>query len=266
VDDRRWQPLGEVAPKELADARLALHFAAQVVSAAGTTLAPAKPDPIGPKGHRAALRMRDCAVAVVGGDGIAVAEVSLGGRTLEDATARLGDALSRALGWALEAPLKRPEHDLPEHPVAAGAPFGEVDARALLEVERWLRNADALLRELALREPAASPVRSWPHHFDIATLVTIDRDAPIEEARSVGVGLSPGDGSYAEPYFYVTPWPYPKGELPALDGGGAWHTRGFTAAVLTATELLAGGAVEQEKRARAFVAAAYAACRAALKA
>ena len=41
----------------------------------------------------------------------------------------------------------------------------------------------------------------------------------------IGVGLSPGDTYYAEPYWYVSPYPYPGLEdLPVLDGSGFWHT------------------------------------------
>lgn len=55
--------------------------------------------------------------------------------------------------------------------------------------------------------------------------------------RSVGVGLSPGDSGYPEPYVYVTPWPYPTGELPALPWGH-WHTEGWTGAVLRGSALV----------------------------
>jgi len=50
---------------------------------------------------------------------------------------------------------------------------------------------------------SASDVLCWPHHFDIATLVTFASD------RSSSVGLSPGDGSYDEPYYYVNVHPQP---------------------------------------------------------
>jgi hypothetical protein len=52
------------------------------------------------------------------------------------------------------------------------------------------------------------------------------------------VGLSPGDSSYAEPYFYVTPWPYPESPaLPQLPAGAAWHRTGWFGAVLTGTAI-----------------------------
>jgi hypothetical protein len=83
-------------------------------------------------------------------------------------------------------------------------------------------------------------VRCWPHHFDIATLIDVSRGAS-GEARTIGVGLSPGDASYPEPYFYVTPWPAPADPaLMALPGGGAWHRAGWFGAVLTGSAIFAG--------------------------
>jgi hypothetical protein len=55
---------------------------------------------------------------------------------------------------------------------------------------------------------------------------------------------------YAEPYFYVSPWPYPPpAKLPPLPEPGRWHTTGFTAAVLPAQRILAaqGRQVATEK-------------------
>ncbi len=50
--------------------------------------------------------------------------------------------------------------------------------------------------------------------------------------------MSPGDGSYDEPYWYVTPWPYPApANLTELTGGGIWHTEGWVGALLTASQL-----------------------------
>ena len=64
--------------------------------------------------------------------------------------------------------------------------------------------------------------------------------AGVENApgRTVGAGLSPGDGSYAEPYYYVTPYPYPQGPFFTTKKVGAWHTDGWVGAVLTASELI----------------------------
>src|SRR6267142_868339 len=47
--------------------------------------------------------------------------------------------------------------------------------------------------------PGPGPLLCGPHHFDLAMLVRLDAGAS-ESARSVGVGVSPGDEFYAQPY------------------------------------------------------------------
>ena len=64
----------------------------------------------------------------------------------------------------------------------------------------------------------------------------------------MGVGFSPGDEYYDEPYFYVSTYPAPAvTTLPALPIGH-WHSHDFTAAVVTAVRILdesdQGAAVE----------------------
>jgi hypothetical protein len=55
--------------------------------------------------------------------------------------------------------------------------------------------------------------------------------------RSVGIGLSPGDHYYDEPYFYVSAYPSSAPEaLPPWDELGHWHTTEFTSLILTASE------------------------------
>src|SRR5262249_62334200 len=85
-------------------------------------------------------------------------------------------------------------------------------ADILAELVAWFGNAGLSLgsiqRQMIGRKLAASPVRCWPHHFDIATLTTL----PARNAGAtgyVGAGLSPGDEYYDEPYFYVSVYPNP---------------------------------------------------------
>jgi hypothetical protein len=217
----------------MTDRRIELHWAAQVASAAGATLLEKKRNdshanlgwdvraralaghPIA--GKRAALRIDDAALTVLGDDSEPIATKPLRGETVASALAWLAGAFG-----TLE--LCRAEHDLPEHPVGAGARFsGEGDA----ELAALFAQADEALSAIAKREANASPVRCWPHHFDIATSISLGGE------RTIGAGLSPGDGSYSEPYWYVTPWPYPEGDLPAI-AHGHWHRKGWTGAILLA--------------------------------
>jgi hypothetical protein len=93
------------------------------------------------------------------------------------------------------------------------------------ELAKWYGNAFLCLNS------RGSPVRCWPHHFDIATQIG-------SADRSIGVGMSPGDGSYPQPYFYVSPSPYPDVSTLSPLGSGSWHTQGWVGAVLTGEEIL----------------------------
>lgn len=266
--------LGAIDPNNLAQARLVIHWAAQVVSAAGNGRLPARNDSshtnLGwshdldalvthPLTHQpGGVDEGDVVAGIVPGSlelfvargGSAVANEPLRGKTLKEGL----EWLKQALDAELERPaeLVPPEHDMPEHPLGAGAVFPAPESAAYGEVAQWFHLAHHLLSEVAAhnRDRAPAP-RCWPHHFDIATLITIEAHDDAEKAKSVGIGMTPGDDSYAQPYFYVTAWPYPqKTTLPELRHG-KWHTEGWMGAVLTATETLA--ADDPTSRARAFI-------------
>jgi hypothetical protein len=176
-------------------------------------------------GRRAALRPGDLSLSF--GDGRLV----LDGLSLEEGLAWLSEQAGR--------PLKRPEHDLPDHAVATGGAFSGTDAEALAEIGEWFSAARHVIGAFADRRDDASPVRVWPHHFDLATLLTVREAQGDAEARTIGVGMSAGDGSYSYPYFYATPWPYPSAAPDvALPSGGRWHTEGWMGAVLVGSDLL----------------------------
>ncbi len=109
---------------------------------------------------------------------------------------------------------------------AGKVPFSE--ELALLEAA--FGSADFALKHVVskLRKHKPGPVICWPHHFDIATLITFDEKRGDEQV-SIGVGMSPGDQYYSTPYFYVTPWPYPAADkLADPPAPYKWHTHEFT--------------------------------------
>jgi hypothetical protein len=103
-----------------------------------------------------------------------------------------------------------------------------------LELALYYAHAFETLRSIVKGEPEATPIRTWPHHFDMATILP-----GSGEGSSIGFGLSPGDGSYAEPYWYITPSPFNL-EVKAreLPEPWQWHTEGWNGIVLTASRLL----------------------------
>jgi len=250
-----WSSLGAVAPRDLTEARLALHYAAQPMTAAAYSLLPMREDhshanllwshernsfigrPL-PSERRCFLDVVGLRTGLLAATGEQLAVAALAGKTLDDAFAEMATAL-RAVGEKVPAGgLRLPEYDLPATPLAEGRPFPAPDAPALEELARWFHNGALALSRVAASQLGGAEVRGWPHHFDLAALLTLDPGEDPERARSLGVGLSPGDGSYAEPYFYLMPWPAPEArQLPDLPGGAHWHTEGFTAAVLPGSEV-----------------------------
>ncbi|NNL85431.1 MAG: hypothetical protein HKP27_07250, partial [Myxococcales bacterium] len=193
---------------------------------------------------------------VIDAEGASLAQRALEDASFEEALGWLAAMLSR-LGIDLpEKGLAPPGYRLPAHGVAKGGRFRFVNA-ACEELSRWFANASISLDALASDAPGATPLRCWPHHFDLAFLSVRERDDAGAPSKSIGCGLSPGDELVPEPYFYVSPWPYPSPDSLAGLPLGFWHTGDFTAAMFTATELLNGLEATQEARVGEFLAAAY---------
>jgi len=274
-----WEPLGRVPAERLADARRQLHQAAQAASAVGKRLLEHQPDfseqsfcwseqaralaqgtVAGLQPFRPALRLSPPALLLLDADSRTLRELPLDGRTLEEAFRWLEEEIAGLLGRPLDEPLHR-SSDVEAHPVGSGAPFSASDADAFADMAAWFGNAHRLLTTVAGENPGASEVRCWPHHFDIATLISLDPGGHSETARSIGAGLTPGDTARPAPYLYVTPWPYPSTEnLPDLEGGGIWNTEGWVGAVLDSAALL-DGTGDPAHRAERFLASAVAGCR-----
>ncbi|MCB9893425.1 MAG: hypothetical protein H6839_03140 [Planctomycetes bacterium] len=274
-----WTKLGEVAPDSLSGARLQAHFAVQVVAAAGKSLLRARDDDsqtatgwldrvqalVGdeiPGGLRVGLRIRDLRLLLLTKDGGDLASFALDGRTLDDGIKWLTSQLADETGTKDRPAIVRPDYEMPEHELAKGGKF-EAEAERLGALSRWYANADRALQFVAAKERDALQVRCWPHHFDMATLLNLDPYEPAEDARTIGVGMSPGDGSYKQPYYYVTPWPYPDADdLPGLPGGGTWHRQGWTGAILTGAKLMSATTAERQvEMLTEFLEGAIAACK-----
>lgn len=254
-----WEPVGSVDPRALVDARLQLHWAAQAAAGVGRTLHAKREDdsqssftwsPILDalvqepfSGITVGLRPRDLTLLAIGKT---ASKLPLRGRTLDEAFA--------FVEAQFETTLVHPNvDDFPKHAVARGDAF-DADASHLAELARSFNNAALLLGEIARADSRAGMVRCWPHHFDLATLITLSPHG--EPLRTIGVGFSPGDAAIAEPYYYVTPWPYPDPARLRPLKRGRWNTDGWTGALLTASEL-AGS----ERAARMFLADAIACSR-----
>ena len=256
-----WMPLRGVDQRRLSEVRLQAHYAVQWLGRAARAYVPPQPDdehtslgwdgalggltthPL-KDGVWLSLKITDLTLALhVAERRTHVQSFSLDSRS--DAQAR--QWLSEQLGargldaHALDAPSP---YDMPAHAISQGAAYGPSGLNdALAELAAWFGNAALLIgsiqRQMIGRKLAASPARCWPHHFDLATLTTLQtRNA--DATGYVGAGFSPGDEYYDEPYFYLSVYPEPDpAALPSLPTLGHWHLRDFVAAVATADKIVA---------------------------
>jgi len=262
-----WPLISSVAPEALIETTLELHWAVQLVASAGQTFAEPRPDDshramqwapslrafvgspfAGPYPFRVAIRPDDLTLLLVDRTDGTLGSLPLAGKTLDEGHEWMSLGMATYLGGPPPR-LERPEYDMPSHPVGAGEPFtgGDETARRVLGA-LYAGAADLISGAMAGRDRAPE-IRCWPHHFDIAALLTIDSE------RNIGVGLAPMGGGFGGWYLYVTPRPYPDSEaLPDLAGAGHWHIDRWTGAVLTGDEVRAMPPGERDAQVRAFLA------------
>ncbi len=108
----------------------------------------------------------------------------------------------RAASAFLAVPLGAPPVFTPTTSIEPDAPL-LVDRDAALVLADWYALGAALLNDLRAAHPeiASTDAQLWPEHFDLGCELG-DADA----GTRASYGVSPGDGSLAEPYLYVGPW------------------------------------------------------------
>lgn len=246
-----WAPLSAVPTESMVDARLQLHWAAQIVAAVGRTLLEPRPDdshpnmtwvggdrlagnPVGDRAIRAALEPASLTLHVLDPAG-SREHVSLEGRTLEDGYHWMEESVGRALGESVV--LSRERYTIPTHRVGEGAEFTLTNRTAFQALRNWFHNGDRVLQMVTEGDEGASAVRTWPHHFDSGALIALERAGDPETSPSIGIGMTPGDATYPDPYFYINPYPSPS-HRPEWAGPGHWETEAWVGLVLTAPDIL----------------------------
>ena len=262
----KWRPIRGIDKGLLSEARLQAHYAVQWLARVARGYIPPQPDdshtslmwddanggfktqPL-KNGAWLSLQVSNLTLALKGSDGPGSADsVFLSGRTDPEVRQWLGGHFGKLNidATLLDAPSP---YEIPFHAIAKGVPYNAIASiDALAELASWFANANALLasiqQRLIKRQLATSPVCCWPHHFDLATLTTLPKHA-ADATGYVGVGLSPGDEYYDEPYFYVSVYPKPDpATLPSLPMFGHWHTHEFMAAIVPAHKII--GSKNQE--------------------
>lgn len=247
--------------QDLTESRLQLHYAIQLIAATGAALAEPQPDYshasldwnpglrlfvgvviAADQPFSVAIDPIALTVLILDETGTKQAELALHQKTMTEGLNWLkGEISQRGADADKIVFLSYPSDDFPDHAIAHGTPFDRHQMKARQVLTDDYANTYKLLQEIGATT-AASPIHIWPHHFDMATLISLPEIAD-KQSRSIGVGFSPGDQSYGEPYWYVSPYPYPDtAKLPQLEGNGFWHTTAWVGAVLTTSRLQNGTA------------------------
>ncbi len=270
IDEPRWRPIVGIGHGRLKEARLQAHYALQWLARVSRAYIPPEPDDSHTclywdsaldgfttqsfaNGTRLLLQVPTLTLALRSDEETDGSQsFALDGQTDVQVRQWLGKQLEtrRLAPAALDEPVP---YEIPAHAIAQGAAYeARAEADGLAALAAWYANAAALIegvrRRIAGERLAVSALCCWPHHFDLAILAMLSVGHSAEPGL-IGVGLSPGDEYYDEPYFYVSVYPEPEAQgLPALPPVGSWHTRDFTAAVATAQKILAAENAELETR------------------
>ena len=264
-----WHTLGVDDPNALQQAREQCHHAVQLLGIAGRCMLPADPSDasanlgwLDSKGllasrpfggevqYSAALSLSELTLYLIDQEYEVVQSFALAGQSFAAAYNWLKSAID-TLGLDTGRFSKELPYALPDFGRDEQTPFALQEVEVMQELDDYFYNAAGLLDVVTGAIAVAGDARCWPHHFDLATLITLEANDNPEKAVTIGFGMSPGDEKFNEPYFYCTPWPYPdpeKVELPELAGGGQWHTDGWVGAVLTASSLRQASEAAQQAR------------------
>lgn len=242
-----WKALTNKTPKNLTGAMQQLHHASQCVAAFGNSLIPKSSDDSQSSMNwmpdinalvsqevnlkrrvRIALVYNKFELRMINENEDTMGVFPLSGQTK-------GTALSfvrtqaRSMGLSGEDVQPIDHYQLPENDLDKGAPFMMTSPDDHRELAKHRHNAALVLGEIAKKYEYASPVATWPHHFDTASVITVKFDDTSNPEKTIGLGFAPADHLCDEPYYYVNHWTK-KGAisydtLPSLPEGGEWNTK-----------------------------------------
>ena len=253
----QWRIIDPISADSIFHAREQTHQAVQLVASVGRAFLPSSREDdqaslvwlsdieslaghwVGTKEkYRAALLLQDLSYLIIDRDSKIIATYDLPGKNQDEAFnwfKRIFSGLGFNNGLlSLQLP-----YAMPIYPTSKGERFKISRPLAFKTLSDLFNNAHLVLQQIRTQYQNTSGLSCWPHHFDMAFLISLDKDQEVD--RSIGMGFSPGDQVIPEPYFYVNCWPYPElagQELPEISTGGKWNLDGWIGTTLRYSDLL----------------------------
>lgn len=124
------------------------------------------------------------------------------------------DVRENEISKKLENIIKNYKLTLPE------IPLDSISEKAMIDFYEFAFNANEVLELFRMRlENKFTLVHLWPHHFDFSLEWFTGKND-----EQIGIGISPGDEQYEDPYLYMNPWPFNKNIIEERLLLGNWHT------------------------------------------
>ena len=154
---------------------------------------------------RGVLRLWNFDLLLVEETGVPIDEISLVGRTLEDARNWMLETTQTKAGEPMRQP--QPLKVEPESPVStAQEAFTEPSQLAQAELLRLYGNTSALLEQVTWTTEGATPPRVWPISMELSVQVRLPQEDKSEPPRFIVLGLAPPGELAPGGYWYVAPW------------------------------------------------------------
>lgn len=269
-----WPQLDRSELSQLNEATEQVHRAAQFLSMAGKFFVPNQPDDshtnmgwnlpcsrfeghLLPTGHRMALYPESMDLLLLDAEGAVAATYALPGKTWAEGVQWVRETLGQ---WGIYAAAYEIDlhYELPDHAIHHGAPFQAPDSAGYAAFSKVRSLGHLVMTEWAGFFSEASPVRTWPHHFDIGSYMPLEWDAEGAAVKSISIGLSIADTYVDEYYFYLTHWSQADDisyeSLVQLPACGFWNRKDFTGALLRLSDLMeTDGSAQQYEQVSVFM-------------
>lgn len=173
-------------------------------------------------------------------------------QTIEDRFLLMGKTMDEGVNWIkqtlgvrglnTEAYQIDLHYDIPDHELFHGQPFLELPYAELNAFSKARTLGDLVISDFSAPFEHASPVRTWPHHFDVGSYIPLMFDSEGNVTKSISSGFAIRDQYVGEYYFYLTHWAQEGGiaynSLPPLPHDGYWNQQDWTGAVLKLSDLI----------------------------